>query len=148
MYKLTKDILEFVLSGNINFTVVSKKTGTKLKLRIERALKSFSSAVEPPWFIHAVPLEGGSDYKYVSFIKLHKATGAFIYSTGKHSKVKLGSETEKVVRYVILSILSQRETLGFDVYYKGTCRVCGRTLTDPVSIDRGCGPTCSKKTIV
>lgn len=148
MYKLTKDILEFVLSGNINFTVVSKKTGTKLKLRIERALKSFSSAVEPPWFIHAVPLEGGTNYKYVSFIKLHKATQAFIYSAGKYSKIKLGSETEKAVRHVMIALLTKKETLSFDVYYKGTCRVCGRTLTDPDSIERGCGPTCYKKTIV
>jgi hypothetical protein len=34
---------------------------------------------------------------------------------------------------------------GYKVYHTGQCGVCGRALTDPVSIELGIGPYCIKR---
>jgi hypothetical protein len=37
------------------------------------------------------------------------------------------------------------ERIEADLVRAGRCRRCGRLLTDPVSIERGVGPDCTKK---
>lgn len=52
------------------------------------------------------------------------------------------ADPERVAAALRILAAAQGQSVSERIQHPGTCMVCGRELTDPVSIDRGIGPDC------
>lgn len=127
---------KFFSAGRAVFTVDNGK-GTHYTYQIGH------SKPEQPLFVGLLTGPNNeSDYTYLG-----------IYNPENHqvrltAKSKYTEETQpvKVIRWAIKQIAEGKELPeGYSVKHEGKCCRCGRTLTDPISIDRGVGPECWEK---
>ena len=115
------------------FTVKSKSTGKEYSYKIKR------TEWNGKWFTHIkVEKNGGSRFVYLGWFgndgKLHRA----------------GSVVNTPAAVAIAAVLNMVAKKKFDwldekmeLYHAGSCLVCGKTLTDSESINRGIGPVCA-----
>jgi hypothetical protein len=127
---------DFVLAGRAIFTVANA-TGDHYTFKVSK--KEFDDGGE----IYFVGLLTGpaneSDYTYMGVLNV--ASGDVRLT----AKSRFTDETlpVKVARWALGLIWNAGEApAGYAVAHAGKCGACGRTLTDPVSIECGIGPVC------
>lgn len=130
-------VREFILAGRAKVTIKSEKTGKHYTYRVNRISDSAVHGVAamvagpPPWlYLGAIFLDEGSIFrptrKTCNYARYHPAYRAFNW---------------------FWEILVEKERMpqGVTVFHEGKCGMCGRELTDPVSVTEGYGPDCRKK---
>jgi len=117
-------------SGGI-FTIRSKKTGKDFTYKIKRNFFNGN------WYTHIYV-----EQNYLSFKHIGTYFRGRIY--------KRGSEVNTPSAIGISFILFKVEQKHFkwidkqaDIMHEGKCLLCGRTLTDAESIEKGFGPVCA-----
>ena len=113
------------------FTAKSRVTGKEYTFKVSR------SNFKNNWYTH-VYVEMG----YQEFTRL----GTYFNGKITNKKVKVETPSAKAIAYILRRVqLNQFADLdnNVEIMHTGSCLVCGRTLTDSVSIENGIGPVCS-----
>jgi hypothetical protein len=131
---------EFVFAGRALFTVSNPK-GEHYTYRIRGRESEYpvgSGKYSMSYFL-SVKCSGAQwPYLYVGIVK----RDGTIKCTGK-SHFTPGTKEYDVAAWALRTVLSgKRVPDGYEIAHAGKCGRCGRTLTDPVSIERGIGPEC------
>lgn len=125
-------IKTFVLAGDAVFTVTSP-SGKSFTFRVRKADPKPGTA--PTWFVSVFQgSDNEHDYLYLGFIRGNK------YVVGRNSQA---SETaQKAAAWTMPRLVTGQLPATVEFRTSGTCGRCGRSLTNPESIDRGIGPEC------
>jgi hypothetical protein len=131
---VTTNVREFILGGKSEFTIFNVVNGIGYKYHI-KSNKEYSM-----WFI-SVKLAGS--FRYAGFIK-KDANGRLVYCRGKKGSMDGNNTAIKGLLWTI----DRSDRIPFDkvkIIHHGRCAVCGKPLTDELSIERGIGPICYKR---
>lgn len=132
--KFKAENLKYVFRDKINngaeFTVKSTATGKDFTFSINRSLYN------ERWYTHVYV-----EKEYMNFVRL--GTYANGYITNKHVLVQ--TPAADAIAWILRKVESGKfDELDakVDLMHLGKCLVCGRPLTDAISIEHGVGPVC------
>lgn len=125
---------EFMFAGKAKITIRSEKTGAHYTYKIRKAPDS------PTWFVHR--LSGESAYVYLGTIFDDRG----FQPTRKTMAIYKSHESFRAFDWFYNRMIeANRIPTTVTVYHAGKCGMCGRELTDPVSVAEGYGPECRSK---
>lgn len=124
-----ESILSFLLAGNAHFTLVSVKTGVHFAFKVKR-MKGSWPGKQMYW------VDGGANN-----------IGSLTYTESDKSLKFKERSTTRNSNYMLPFkwFLHHMSDAQIELWHEGTCGMCNRPLTDPVSIARGIGPECAAK---
>jgi hypothetical protein len=127
---------KFFSAGRAIFTVDNGK-GTHYTFRIGRREET------QPFFVGL--LTGPCNESNYTYMGIYNPDNHDVRLTPK-SKYNNDTQPVKVIRWALKQI-SEGKPLpeGYSIKHEGKCCRCGRTLTDPTSIELGIGPECREK---
>lgn len=132
---------KFLLAGRALFTVTNPK-GDHYVYRVKQVESEWplgSGKKSMAYFVSVKASGGDRPFRYVGM--LNTATGA-IKCTGK-SVFLPGTKEYDVAVWACQAVITRKVIpVGYRIEHAGKCGKCGRTLTDPESIERGIGPEC------
>jgi hypothetical protein len=127
---------KFFSAGRAVFTVANNK-GDHYTFRIGRSKES------QPLFVGL--LTGPNNEADYTYMGIYNPENNSVRLTGK-SKYTPDSTPVKVINWAINVVAKGTELpSGYSIKHEGRCCRCGRTLTDPTSIELGIGPECRSK---
>jgi len=131
---ITKD---FLGAGKAIFTVANPH-GKHYTFKIRKKK-------DMPYFVSL--LTGPDNYANYTYLGIYIPAHAEVRLSTK-SRYNAESLPVKVVRWAIKMIHEGKELPeGYSIRHEGKCARCGRRLTDPVSIERGFGPECWRRSV-
>lgn len=135
---LTRD---FFLGGKATFTVQNNETGKHSTYKIRRPEPN-PRFPNPRYFVKVMTgTDNENHYSYVGVLNTENGT---IRLTDK-SKFREGSPTLAAARWVMGRCINQTQIPDcIEIRHSGKCGRCGRTLTEPTSLDCGLGPECRR----
>lgn len=125
-------IRDFVFAGNAVFTIRSATSGNHWTFKIQRDKKD-------PNMNWVRLLVAADQYEYLGYIKNNQ------YRFTNKSCRAAEHQSHQVIRYILDCLRANKLHPKLDFFHEGKCGRCGRPLTDPISIERGLGPTCASK---
>lgn len=126
-------IKPFILGGNALFTIKSNVTGMHYTYRVRRSTKKPN--------IYIIYLQNQQSI-YCGYFSIYNKSISY-YKTKEKSTFDQYSKQIIALLWVVKN--STQISGKVEVFHEGRCACCGRTLTDPVSIERGVGPDCYRK---
>jgi Family of unknown function (DUF6011) len=142
MFTNATEALNFIMSGNAYFTVVSKRTGQRFTFNVKRS--------------HNAKLKGDTDngFRYVKMMTGRDNESSYTYigtimkGDYKHSAkggVSVTSTGVIALSWVMRWLVSGNlQSDKMEIWHDGRCGKCARRLTVPSSIANGIGPECAK----
>jgi hypothetical protein len=132
---------KFLLAGKAVFTIANNK-GDHYTFKVRRVESEYpaNSGKQSVTYFVSVKSSGGTwPYRYIGL--LNKDTGA-IRCTPK-SEFVTGTKEYNVAAWACATVIGHKLLPdGYKIEHAGQCGKCGKTLTDPLSIERGIGPDC------
>lgn len=130
---------EFVTAGRAIFTV--QNSVRHFTFKAARPAKDRKNENAPIFLSVMTGTDNESHYTYIGILDKRNGTVRFT----KGSKLAQDDQRVKVLQFV-LNIVWGRWNLpaGYEIRHSGKCGRCGRTLTNPDSLDSGIGPECIK----
>jgi hypothetical protein len=124
---------EFMFAGKAKLTIRSEKTGTHYTYKIRKDKDSDT------WWVHR--LSGQSAYVYLGTI----FGGERFKATRRTAGIYKTCPSFKAFEWFYRRLIDDNEIPpNLTVYHEGKCGMCGRELTDPVSVAEGYGPECRR----
>jgi len=126
-----KTFKEFMLAGKAVFSLKSQKTGKHFTYKIKKKEDIYYVVFlggQSNWhYIGHINRQGkfDKDKKVPAYLYRHDAFAAFVWLKDIVDKGRLPQDAE--------------------LYHTGKCGMCGRKLTDPISVQEGFGPECRGK---
>jgi hypothetical protein len=125
---------EVFLAGKSRLTIKNPETGNHIKLRMKRKKDS------PIFYLQLALLDDKeAGYRYA---------GAYQLESKKFfpaKDIQQGSTIERIANFLIEAVSNPFRLNKLEIMHEGKCCRCGRTLTNPESIQHGIGPECSGK---
>jgi hypothetical protein len=143
------EIRRYILGGNAAFTLRSLETGDRYtykvkSVRLDDSRDWSTTNINKDRFFVSVLVGGGreSDYVYMGLLD-RSVDGSYNLHTTAKSRVSNQAPSFKGLAYC-WNALDQgcRWPSRVEFFHEGKCCVCGRKLTDPVSVAQGIGPEC------
>lgn len=142
-------IRSFLTAGNALFTLVSKATGARKTFLVEQAPHNDEHRKAGFFVKLLVGPDNGSDYRYLGFMYEGTANDHLRF---KRNGNNFGNEACGAFEWMITQLnwrddgdVEAHFGLVAEFWHSGRCARCGRTLTDPHSIETGLGPVCAEK---
>ena len=137
-HKVSSTTLASVINSEKNnsgadFTLKSIATGKDYTYKIAR--KEFKGN----WYTHISVEVGYLDFQYL---------GTYFSGAIRRKGAPITTSSAQAIAYVLLAVEGQKFAFldeKMDLMHKGSCLVCGRTLTDANSIESGLGPVCRNR---
>ena len=137
-HKISSTTLASVINSEKNnsgadFTLKSIATGKDYTYKIAR--KEFKGN----WYTHISVEVGYLDFQYL---------GTYFSGAIRRKGAPITTVSAQAIAYVLLAVEGQKFAFldeKMDLMHKGSCLVCGRTLTDANSIETGLGPVCRNR---
>jgi len=137
-HKISSTTLASVINSEKNnsgadFTLKSIATGKDYTYKIAR--KEFKGN----WYTHISVEVGYLDFQYL---------GTYFSGAIRRKGAPITTVSAQAIAYVLLAVEGQKFAFldeKMDLMHKGSCLVCGRTLTDANSIESGLGPVCRNR---
>ncbi len=136
MININKD---FVLGGHAVFTVQNDTTGEHrtYKVKVSKPNPRFPN---PAYFVGL--LSGPDNVNSYQYIGMLNADNGAVTLT-RNSRMTDDCKAVKGIRWTLAKIWNNLPIPdGIQIRHEGRCGCCGRTLTEPESLDRGIGPIC------
>lgn len=122
---------EFMFGGNAVFSVKSKKTDKHYTYKVKRKNDIY----------YVTFLGGQSNWHYIGHINRESK-----FDKDRKVPAYLYRHDAFTVFMWLKSILDKgRLPQDAELYHSGKCGMCGRKLTDPISVQEGFGPECREK---
>lgn len=135
------NIGRFITAGKSEFSLKNEVTGTHFTYKLIRA-KHPQGDVQDVYFVRVC-------YEYMKFQYagcLIIKDGMPLYSMGQRGTINADAPSIKGLVWLFDRVLNDKpwdNRMG--LYHFGRCGRCGRTLTDPESIQIGLGPECRRR---
>jgi hypothetical protein len=134
-----ESVTKFIFAGKAQFTLRSKKSGTRYTYRVTRSAKSKKEGQIPFYFVSLLTgADNDNDYQYIGVID---ANG---FRWTRKARHKNDSPSVVAFSWFLKYLLKGTVHEQLEFWHAGHCGRCGRTLTVPESIDSGFGPECVK----
>ena len=133
--------LNYILAGKSEFTLVSTKTGKRIKYKLIRVKSKYGLDTE---YVYFIKLGDGSNQIFAGTLYFRPDVNRFTFSTGAKGLKKSDSVEVQALLYTVNALYNSNKNIGVEIYHAGKCGRCGRKLTTPESILTGLGPECSK----
>lgn len=127
-----EDAKTFALAGNAILTLESLKTGAHFTFKVREAKDG------DVYFVNLLA-NGSADEGFFTYVGLIRE-GRFLLT--KNSKVSIDAASFKAFNYFWNRDHNGEIPAQLRVMHAGRCGRCGRTLTEPESLDSGFGPEC------
>lgn len=124
---------KYIFAGNAYFTLTSKKTNTHYTYNIYRKKNA------PVWY---VKIHDGHSHVYSGYIKV--INGMYRYFKGNSGVYDMNDNRILSLMWFIRHMKDSDIDTKIVLQHVGKCCKCGRTLSDPKSIELGVGPECAK----
>lgn len=134
------DIKRFALAGKAHLTLTSAKTGVHFTFRITEP-EDRKTGHSDMHFVSVLCDGSADDGKFLFLGCIFP--DRFVQTKG--SKVGRDAPSVKAFTFFWNGVLGGHIHPDLRVQHEGRCGRCGRTLTEPVSIDIGIGPECRSK---
>lgn len=144
--EITCNVKDFILGGNANFTIFQEKTEKRGEIQVKYHVKSNDNRT--CYFIStelvsqpcSIDFKDGRNLLYQGYIT---SNDLYNFRVGK----KGITDYNKQAVNALLWVLKYSENIPpvVHIYHHGKCSVCGRKLTDAMSLRCGIGPTCRKR---
>lgn len=134
------DAARYMLAGRATVSVLNRDTGNRFTYKI---VTPIAEGVNKPkiWFVYALTGPNNqSDYQYLGFIR----SGAYRHG-GAKAKIIAAAQSARAFAWLWPRVTEGGLPACIEIWHSGTCRRCGRALTDPVSIETGLGPICREQ---
>lgn len=119
---------EYATAGNATLTLQSEKTGVHFTYKVKAAKDNTEL-----FFVSLLSgSDNTSDYQYLGIIREGK------FTTTRASRASNDAPSVKAFSY----FWNSSTPVQLTVRHAGKCGRCGRTLTEPESLDSGLGPEC------
>lgn len=138
LIKNVEDIKKFLIGGYAILTLESKITGKWFTYKIK--IKDKNDSLSPLFVSVLTGTDNESSYTYLGTI--FKNVSGLCFRLTKNSKISEKSLSYIVFNFFFNMLMNNRLHNDLNVYHRGICAVCGRTLTVPESLESGIGPTC------
>lgn len=137
MINVIETITAFLFAGKARFTLVSTKTGTRYTYRVTKAEND-----EGPWFVSVLTgSDNEFDYSYMACI-FPDNRGRLVHT--RKSRITSDAPSAKALAWYLHHLATGSDSIeAVEFHHAGACGRCGRTLTDPESIETGLGPVCA-----
>lgn len=132
--EVVKGILDFILGGDSNFTIYQEKPEFQARYRIVRSKDT------KVYFIYTG--ENKKSMKYQGYVTRDDLCNL---KQGKNGLDKAHQDKRNLK--ALWWVMWHAENLPnvVHVLHNGRCSVCGKPLTDAISLSYGVGPTCRKR---
>jgi len=121
---------EFILAGDALFTLRSLRTDQHYTFKVQKAQNA------ERWFVKL--LVSPDEFKYMGTID---GSPPAFRLTGK-SQYEPESTPVRAFKFAFGWVCQGSIPTDLEIKHSGKCGRCGKTLTNPISIDRGIGPEC------
>ncbi len=126
----------FLLAGNARFTLVSKVTGARFTFRVRESRDEGDTR----YFVQV--LTGPCNETNYEFLGTVFDRKRFIH--GRKSRISPSAPSARAFLWFAAAAFGRGVVPATcEVWHEGRCAKCGRTLTDPESIQTGLGPKCA-----
>jgi len=137
------NIKSFILAGNAIFTLRNTNADTRLTFKFSEPNDSNKQKKVPVFASVLTGNDNVNDYKFVGTIWQNQQLN---YRHSIKSSITPNAKSAKTIEWLINHVNDNRELPTFvEFWHEGKCGKCGRSLTDPISIDIGLGPICRNK---
>ena len=149
------DALAYILGGEATFTAVSIVTGNRFTFQCNRQKKwsniSKKEEWQDRWFVSVLTgPDNNSNYTYIGTIdNCCPVSNKWYMRQTLKSGVGIDAVSWKTFVYILdklqngFDFINDRLSKEIKIYHDGTCSMCGKKLTDPVSTSTGFGPICN-----
>lgn len=124
--------LDFIFGGNSIFTCRNAKTGNRFTFKVTKHKKDD--------IFFAKVLTNPDVYEFIGSIRKESQ---FKYSS--KSRISNGAQSVEVFDFIIKRLRTNTLPEFVEIWHEGRCGRCGKSLTDPISIEIGFGPFCVNK---
>ncbi len=139
-----KDALRYMLAGKSEFTMLSIKSGVRLRYKLTKKESKYKGEDGASEFIYFLNTFTDGDMQYAGVLFYNDDNNTFNFGKGARGKLQPSHLNVRSILYVLNNLTKGNEDLALKVYHSGKCGRCGRKLTTPESVLTGLGPTCSK----
>ena len=137
-HKISSTALSSVINSEKNnsgadFTLKSLATSKDYTYKIAR--KEFKGN----WYTHISVEVGYLNFEYI---------GTYFGGAIRRKGAPITTQSAQAIAFVLKKVEEQKFAIldeKMDLMHKGSCLVCGRTLTDANSIETGLGPVCRNR---
>jgi len=134
---------QFLLAGKALFTVTNPR-GDHFTFKVRKVTSDWpkgSGIMTTSYFVSVKSPGGMYPYRYIGL--LNSETGG-VKCTGKSEFIP-GTTEYNVAAWACGTVIKTKNLPdGYNIEHAGACGRCGKTLTDPESIELGIGPECRK----
>lgn len=138
---------EFLTAGRAVFTADNGK-GQHYTFKISQPPEDpLKPLAKRPFFVKLLTgPDNGADYTYMGMLVGDAGRKTLEFVTTPKSNYPLNSVPVRVIQFA-LRVLQGKQELpdGYHIRHEGKCGMCGRTLTEPESLECGIGPVCREK---
>ena len=138
------DGLRYMLAGKSEFTMISLRTGGRLKYKLTKK-QTKNNKDDTSEFIYYVNTFDGGEYKYAGVLFYDRVEDVFRFGKGAKGKIPSTHINIQSLLFVINKLNEGNDAINIELYHVGKCGRCGRKLTTPESLLLGLGPECSAK---
>ena len=141
-YEVTENIKEFILGGDARFTILQEATEKTPSYQVKYRVKNNGS--NTCWFVSTELFfdndlfSDGKKLTYQGYLKRDLS-----FNIGAKGVEDYNQKAINGLIWVLTH--SDRLPSAVHIYHHGRCSVCGRKLTDAMSLKTGLGPTCRKR---
>ena len=144
-YEITTGVREFILGGDARFTILQEATEKTPSYQVKYRVKNNGS--NTCWFVSTELFfdddlfSDGKKLTYQGYLKRDMTFNIGAKGVEDYNQKAING---------LLWVLDHADKLPIvvHIYHHGRCSVCGRKLTDAMSLKSGIGPTCRKRVII
>lgn len=140
VYKFSsvEDIKRFILGGKATITLESSKTGRWFTFRVKKAKKDDENS---PYFV-SILTGNNNEESYTYMGTIFNNNGILSFKLTKKTRITEDALSFKAFDFFFKLLMNNKVHEDMNVYHRGVCGRCGRTLTTPDSLVSGLGPEC------
>jgi len=142
--KKVNDIINFIIGGTADFNLTSNRTGKMVTLRVAE------HSTDPKDDIRFVFYEDETgDWNYLCVLDIERSLLHSQNFNALNARLTTKSPHKHDINVIAFQWLIKMLNNNVDISklltfeHMGICSMCGRTLTNPESIERGIGPVCA-----
>ena len=137
-FETATEALEFIFGGNARFTLTSTASGKHFTFKASKGKTDGT-----PFFIKLLNGPNNAwdgDWLYIGFVPEGERDKLI---AGRRGHPNAPSFT--ALAWMLRRLAADKFLEALVVQHDGSCGVCGRELTDPISVATGIGPVCRDK---